>query len=424
MAATSGSGSGVLPIQPRIASPARASSRTSSTSTDASVRSIFAARPSCARNSRNASAVVANPPGTRMPASASSPIISPSDAFLPPTCARSRMRTRSNGMTRTGVDMRTSLDGDDAKNAAPLPRSTATILAAAVHHPALHARITRREGAKRRSVVPRVRCGDRWRSGCRRQIFALGGKGKIGEVACVVPAGTGARGATQVSIKIGMRVLEIADDLEVDPLDLRQIDLLDVHESQQFLHRPRHLAPAFIARPAALRDADLRPELLLIHAQPAPNLARVQHPIEKFHGKLRVGQRVGRHSYYTIGISPRVQFPGATRGFRPLSCGHECNTRACTASAPGLAAQCTQPHPCSMMRYDLHCHSTRSDGTLSPAAVVQRAAERGVQVLALTDHDEVAGLDEARDAARETGIRFVDGAELSVTWREDRKSTR
>jgi 3',5'-nucleoside bisphosphate phosphatase len=71
-----------------------------------------------------------------------------------------------------------------------------------------------------------------------------------------------------------------------------------------------------------------------------------------------------------------------------------------------------------MMRYDLHCHSTRSDGTLSPAAVVQRAAERGVQVLALTDHDEVAGLDEARDAARETGIRFVDGAELSVTWRD------
>jgi len=70
------------------------------------------------------------------------------------------------------------------------------------------------------------------------------------------------------------------------------------------------------------------------------------------------------------------------------------------------------------MRYDLHCHSTRSDGTLSPAAVVERAAERGVQVLALTDHDEVAGLDEARDAARECGIGFVDAAELSVTWHD------
>ncbi|HET8832648.1 MAG TPA: PHP domain-containing protein, partial [Casimicrobiaceae bacterium] len=40
-----------------------------------------------------------------------------------------------------------------------------------------------------------------------------------------------------------------------------------------------------------------------------------------------------------------------------------------------------------MIRYDLHCHSTRSDGLLTPSAVVRRAAERGVQVLALTDHD-------------------------------------
>src|SRR6476646_7203086 len=283
ISADSACGSDVAAIHPRIVAPAAASARTSPTSRCRIASSMRAPSLSCCRNSRNASAVVAKPPGTRMPADASSPIISPSDAFLPPTCARSRMRTRSNGMTRTGVDMRTSLDGDDAKNAAPLPRSTATILAAAVHHPALHARITRREGAKRRSVVPRVRDGGRWRSGGRRQIFALGGKGKIGEVACVVPAGTGARGATQISIKIGMRVLEIADDLEVDALYLRQIDLLDVHESQQFLHGTRHFAPAFVTRSATLRDADLRPELLLIHAQPAPNLARIQHAIEEFH---------------------------------------------------------------------------------------------------------------------------------------------
>jgi predicted metal-dependent phosphoesterase TrpH len=69
-----------------------------------------------------------------------------------------------------------------------------------------------------------------------------------------------------------------------------------------------------------------------------------------------------------------------------------------------------------MTHYDLHCHSTRSDGLLSPGEVVRRAARRGVEVLALTDHDEVAGLDEARDAAREAGIIFVAGAELSVTW--------
>jgi 3',5'-nucleoside bisphosphate phosphatase len=71
-----------------------------------------------------------------------------------------------------------------------------------------------------------------------------------------------------------------------------------------------------------------------------------------------------------------------------------------------------------MIRYDLHCHSTRSDGLLSPADVVRRAAARGVHVLALTDHDELAGLAEAREAARAEGIGFVPGCELSVTWRD------
>jgi len=69
-----------------------------------------------------------------------------------------------------------------------------------------------------------------------------------------------------------------------------------------------------------------------------------------------------------------------------------------------------------MLQYDLHCHSTRSDGLLSPADVVRRAAARGVDVLALTDHDELAGLAEARAAAQAAGIGFVDGCELSVTW--------
>jgi predicted metal-dependent phosphoesterase TrpH len=71
-----------------------------------------------------------------------------------------------------------------------------------------------------------------------------------------------------------------------------------------------------------------------------------------------------------------------------------------------------------MHRYDLHCHSTRSDGLLAPAAVVARAAARGVDVLALTDHDEVSGLAEARAAAAEAGIGFVDGSELSVSWED------
>jgi predicted metal-dependent phosphoesterase TrpH len=67
-------------------------------------------------------------------------------------------------------------------------------------------------------------------------------------------------------------------------------------------------------------------------------------------------------------------------------------------------------------RYDLHCHSTHSDGLLAPSAVVARAAARGVGVLALTDHDEVSGLAEARSAAADAGIELVCGAELSVTW--------
>jgi len=69
-----------------------------------------------------------------------------------------------------------------------------------------------------------------------------------------------------------------------------------------------------------------------------------------------------------------------------------------------------------MLQYDLHCHSTRSDGVLSPTDVVRRAASRGVDVLALTDHDELAGLGEAREAAQEAGIVVVPGSELSVTW--------
>ncbi len=71
-----------------------------------------------------------------------------------------------------------------------------------------------------------------------------------------------------------------------------------------------------------------------------------------------------------------------------------------------------------MPRHDLHCHSTHSDGLLAPAEVVRRAASRGVEVLALTDHDETSGLSEARAAAAETDMRLVDGAELSVSWHD------
>lgn len=67
------------------------------------------------------------------------------------------------------------------------------------------------------------------------------------------------------------------------------------------------------------------------------------------------------------------------------------------------------------LRYDLHCHSTASDGALSPRDLVSRAFEQGVNVLALTDHDTVDGLEEARLQAQQLGMRLINGIELSCT---------
>ncbi len=67
-------------------------------------------------------------------------------------------------------------------------------------------------------------------------------------------------------------------------------------------------------------------------------------------------------------------------------------------------------------KYDLHCHSTESDGTLSPTELIQRAKEKGVSHLALTDHDTTAGLPEARKAADQAGITLIPGIEISTTW--------
>jgi predicted metal-dependent phosphoesterase TrpH len=69
------------------------------------------------------------------------------------------------------------------------------------------------------------------------------------------------------------------------------------------------------------------------------------------------------------------------------------------------------------LNIDLHTHSNCSDGSLSPAALVERAAAAGIQVLALTDHDTVAGLDEAQRTANELDLRLVPGVEISAGWR-------
>ncbi|MCB1790948.1 MAG: PHP domain-containing protein [Gammaproteobacteria bacterium] len=67
-------------------------------------------------------------------------------------------------------------------------------------------------------------------------------------------------------------------------------------------------------------------------------------------------------------------------------------------------------------QYDLHAHSTASDGTLAPAELMRRAQAAGVGVMALTDHDTLAGLDEAAAEAARLGLGFVPGVEISVTW--------
>ncbi len=69
-----------------------------------------------------------------------------------------------------------------------------------------------------------------------------------------------------------------------------------------------------------------------------------------------------------------------------------------------------------MPNVDLHCHSTASDGLLAPAEVARRAAANGVELLALTDHDDIAGLPAARETAEAMGISFVSGVEVSIEW--------
>lgn len=70
----------------------------------------------------------------------------------------------------------------------------------------------------------------------------------------------------------------------------------------------------------------------------------------------------------------------------------------------------------SILNADLHCHSVVSDGTLTPEALAARAAANGVELWALTDHDEIGGQHRAAAAARENGMRYLTGTEISVTF--------
>ena len=70
----------------------------------------------------------------------------------------------------------------------------------------------------------------------------------------------------------------------------------------------------------------------------------------------------------------------------------------------------------SILNADLHCHSVVSDGTLTPEALAERAASNGVELWALTDHDEIGGQARAAAAAKAVGMRYITGVEISVTF--------
>ncbi len=70
----------------------------------------------------------------------------------------------------------------------------------------------------------------------------------------------------------------------------------------------------------------------------------------------------------------------------------------------------------SILNADLHCHSVVSDGTLTPEALAERAKKNGVELWALTDHDEISGQHRAAAAARAQGMHYLTGTEVSVTF--------
>lgn len=73
-------------------------------------------------------------------------------------------------------------------------------------------------------------------------------------------------------------------------------------------------------------------------------------------------------------------------------------------------------NPEETINYDLHSHTHWSDGELSPTALVQRAHAQGVDYLAITDHDTLAGLSEAQQAAADLPLRVINGVEITCAW--------
>ena len=64
---------------------------------------------------------------------------------------------------------------------------------------------------------------------------------------------------------------------------------------------------------------------------------------------------------------------------------------------------------------DLHTHTTASDGQYTPAELVKKASEHNIKVLAITDHDTINGLEEAKAAGDEFGVKIIPGIEINIT---------
>ena len=88
------------------------------------------------------------------------------------------------------------------------------------------------------------------------------------------------------------------------------------------------------------------------------------------------------------------------------------NTALPSRAVPATPRPPLHPHT----NADLHCHSTVSDGTLPPEVLAERAKANGVELWALTDHDEVGGQQRALEAARALGLPYLTGVEISVTF--------
>lgn len=81
-----------------------------------------------------------------------------------------------------------------------------------------------------------------------------------------------------------------------------------------------------------------------------------------------------------------------------------------------LPASVSQSLARGILNADLHCHSIVSDGTMTPEALAERAKAEGVELWALTDHDEIGGQHRAMAAAKANGMRYLTGTEISVTF--------